>query len=146
MNRRHPSRTVADDRSTTREGAQMFRRTYLNSMMAAVAVAAIFGPATAVASPVDPPSAQVSVSAPESQTADATPLGALRGAGGVNDTTTLAAVKPVQTPAGGPATDSNRGFDWGDATIGAAGTLALLGVGGGVLFLSRRAGRQPAGA
>jgi hypothetical protein len=124
----------------------MSRRNYLNSMMATIAVAAILGPAAAVASPVDPPLAHVSVSAPESQTADATPLGVLRAYGGVNDTTTGAAVHSTQTPMAGPAADSNGGFDWGDATIGAVGALALLGLGGGALFLSRRAGRQPAGA
>jgi hypothetical protein len=124
----------------------MSRRNYLNSMMATIAVAAILTPAAGVASPVDPPLAYVSVSAPESQTADAPPLGVLRGTGGVNDATNGVPVDSTQTPTAAPAADSNQGFDWGDATIGAAGTLALLGVGGGVLFLSRRAGRQPAGA
>jgi hypothetical protein len=124
----------------------MSRRNYLNPLIAAVVMAAIFGPATALASPVDPPSAHVSISAPESQTADATPLGVLRGAGGVNDATAAVPVVSTQTPTARPAIGQNRGFDWGDATIGAAGTLALLGVGGGVLFLTRRAGRQPVGA
>jgi hypothetical protein len=63
----------------------------------------------------------------------------------VNDATTDAPVEATQTPTPGPATDQNRGFDWGDATVGAAGTLAL-GIGVGILVLSRRAGRQPAGA
>ena len=124
----------------------MSQRKYLNSMMAAVAVATGFGPATALANPVDPPLAYVSASAPASQTANATPLGVLRGSGGVNDVTVGAAVKPVETPTAGTESDPDGGFDWADATIGAVGTLALLCVGGGVLFLSRRAGRQPAGA
>jgi hypothetical protein len=123
----------------------MSRRNYLNSMMATIAVAAILGPAAAVASPGDPPGAYVSVSTPESHAADTTPLGVLRGAGGVNDATKGVPVDSTQTPTAGPAADPNQGFDWGDATIGAVGTLALLGLGGGALLVSRRAGRQPGG-
>jgi hypothetical protein len=36
------------------------------------------------------------------------------------------------------ASSSSSGFDWGDAGIGAAGMLALLGVGTGVAAAARR--------
>jgi hypothetical protein len=37
-----------------------------------------------------------------------------------------------------------HGFDWGDAGIGAAATLSVLGVGAGVALAGRRSRRQPA--
>jgi hypothetical protein len=37
-----------------------------------------------------------------------------------------------------------HGFDWGDAGIGAAAMLSVLGVGAGVAVAGRRARRQPA--
>jgi hypothetical protein len=37
-----------------------------------------------------------------------------------------------------------RGFDWGDAGIGAAAMLSVLGVGAGVAVAGRRGRRQPA--
>jgi hypothetical protein len=115
----------------------MFRLKHLTPILAAIAAAAIIAPAGAVASPADPPISGDSVAAIRSQP-DPTPLGALRASGGVNDT----------APVAGPSTSTNGsgdGFNWTDATIGAAGALALLGVGGVVLF-SRRSGRQPASA
>ena len=36
---------------------------------------------------------------------------------------------------------SSSGFDWGDAGIGAAGTLSLLGLGAGLTVATRRARR-----
>jgi hypothetical protein len=33
---------------------------------------------------------------------------------------------------------NSRGFDWGDAGLGAAGTLSLLGLGAGVVVIARR--------
>jgi hypothetical protein len=37
-----------------------------------------------------------------------------------------------------------HGFDWGDAGIGAAAMLSVLGVGAGVAVAGRRGRRQPA--
>ena len=117
----------------------MHRIKHLIPILAALAAAAIIAPAGAVAQPVEPPIPGASVTASTSQSPDATPLGVLRGAGGVNDAATVAS----------PSTStqsSGDGFSWADATIGAAGALALLGVGGGIVLLSRRSGRQPASA
>jgi hypothetical protein len=107
--------------------------------LAVTAAAAIAAPAGAAPTPVEPALHGVTATAVSSQPADALPLGALRGAGGVNDSAAVGGHDTSIASAGG-------GFDWGDATIGAAGALALLGVAGGVVFLTRRAGRQPAGA
>jgi hypothetical protein len=73
-------------------------------------------------------------------------MGVLRGPGAPTTRPPPCPVVSTQTPTAPPVIAQNRGFDWGDATIGAAGTLALLGVGRGALFLTRRAGRQPVGA
>jgi len=40
--------------------------------------------------------------------------------------------------------DSPSGFDWGDAGIGAAGTLSLLALGAGSVVAARRRLRAPA--
>jgi hypothetical protein len=40
--------------------------------------------------------------------------------------------------------DSPSGFDWGDAGIGAAGTLSLLALGAGSVIAARRRLRAPA--
>jgi hypothetical protein len=106
---------------------------HLTPILAALAAAAIIAPAGAVAQPI--PGAPVTAIA--SPSPDTTPLGALRGAGGVNE------AAPVASPSTSTQS-SGDGFSWADATIGAAGALALLGVGGGVVLLSRRSGRQPA--
>jgi len=45
------------------------------------------------------------------------------------------------TPTG--ATSSDNGFDWGDAAIGAGGTIALVGLAGGGVYAITRRGRQP---
>lgn len=42
-----------------------------------------------------------------------------------------------------PAT-SSTGFDWGDAGIGAAGMLTLIGLGAGTVSLTRRGERRDA--
>jgi hypothetical protein len=39
---------------------------------------------------------------------------------------------------------SSRGFDWGDAGIGAAAMLSLLGAGSGVVLVTRRSRGQQA--
>ena len=39
---------------------------------------------------------------------------------------------------------SPTGFDWGDAGVGAAGTLSLLALGAGSLLVARRSLRAPA--
>lgn len=36
----------------------------------------------------------------------------------------------------------SSGFDWGDAGLGAAGMLSLLGLGGGAVVISRRSRRS----
>jgi hypothetical protein len=41
-------------------------------------------------------------------------------------------------------TASSSGFDWGDAGVGAAGMLALLGLGGSAVAITRRSRRQDA--
>jgi hypothetical protein len=117
----------------------MSRLKHSTPFLAAIAAAAITAPAGTAATPVEPAIQGVTATAVSSQPADGLPLGALRGAGGVNDSAAVGGHDTSTASAGG-------GFDWGDATIGAAGTLALVGVGGGVVFLTRRAGRQPAGA
>ena len=43
----------------------------------------------------------------------------------------------------GESISSGSGFSWGDAAIGAAGTLALLAMGGSVLLIGRRRQRLP---
>jgi hypothetical protein len=115
----------------------MYRLKHLTPILTAVAVAAAIAPAGAAARVPDPPMPGASVTSNTSP--DATPLGALRGAGGVNEAAMVA------SPSSSTPSDGN-GFSWADATIGAAGALALLGVGGGVVLLSRRSGRQPASA
>jgi hypothetical protein len=57
----------------------------------------------------------------------------------------------AQSPGAGgsgvPATrtvEGSSGFDWGDAGIGAAAMLSLLGLGGGAVVVSRRGRRKPA--
>jgi hypothetical protein len=42
-----------------------------------------------------------------------------------------------------PGHPSQDGFQWGDAGIGAAGVLALLGIGAGEAFVIRRRARHP---
>jgi hypothetical protein len=43
-----------------------------------------------------------------------------------------------------PSTSSSlRGFHWGDAGIGAAGVLALMGIGAGATLVVRRRVHQP---
>jgi hypothetical protein len=115
----------------------MHRRKHLTPILAAIAVAAAIAPAGAAATVADPPIPGASVTSNTSP--DATPLGALRGAGGVNE------AAPVASPSSSTPSDGDS-FSWAAATIGAAGALALLGVGGGVVLLSRRSGRQPASA
>ncbi len=39
---------------------------------------------------------------------------------------------------------SSTGFDWGDAGIGAAGMLTLVGLGAGAVAITRRGGRRDA--
>ena len=116
----------------------MYRLKQLIPIVAAIAVAAVIAPGGAAAGVAEPPISGASVTAITTQP-DPTPLGALRGAQGVNDAATVGS---SSTSTQG----SSNGFSWTDASIGAAAVLALLGFGGGVLFLTRRAGRQPASA
>ena len=44
----------------------------------------------------------------------------------------------------GPQATSSTGFDWGDAGIGAAGMLTLIGVGAGAVAITRRGERRDA--
>jgi non-ribosomal peptide synthetase component E (peptide arylation enzyme) len=51
---------------------------------------------------------------------------------------------PAQAPSVQRATaSSSQSFEWGDAGIGAAGVLALIGVGSGVIVVRRRRPHQP---
>jgi hypothetical protein len=51
---------------------------------------------------------------------------------------------PVQAPSVARTTVSSpQGFQWGDAGIGAAGVLALVSVGSGVIVVRRHRGHQP---
>jgi hypothetical protein len=111
---------------------------HLTPILTAIAIAAVVAPTGAAASVAEPPISGASVTAITAQP-DPTPLGALRGAGGVNEAATVASPSTSSESSG-------EGFSWADATIGAAGMLALLGVGGGIVLLSRRSGRQPARA
>jgi hypothetical protein len=43
----------------------------------------------------------------------------------------------------GPGPSSQAGFQWGDAVIGAAGLLALIGIGAGGTLVIRRRVHQP---
>ena len=45
------------------------------------------------------------------------------------------------TPTG--VTSGNDGFDWGDAAIGAGGTIALIGLAGGGVYAVTRRSREP---
>ena len=54
--------------------------------------------------------------------------------------------QPARTIEGPPTVtvSSPSGFDWGDAGIGAAGTLSLLTLGAGSVLVARRSLRAPA--
>lgn len=46
----------------------------------------------------------------------------------------------VQSSAPQPAAQAEQGFEWGDAGVGAAGMLVLVGVGSGAVVAVRRRG------
>jgi len=52
------------------------------------------------------------------------------------------AVPAVQTAAAQPVAQPAQGFSWGDAGVGAAGMLVLVGVGSGAAAAARRRGSR----
>ena len=72
----------------------------------------------------------------DSQVASATgtPAGVNAGLGPVNPNPSVPAHPAPPVAANG----GSSGFDWGDAGIGAAATLSILGLGAGAATLSRR--------
>ena len=57
---------------------------------------------------------------------------------------TAVAPSPSAEPSDSPAAASQEGFDWGDATIGAAAMLAITAIAtGGAVELSRRRRPRP---
>ena len=119
----------------------------LTRVTALIVAASILAPAAATATPIDPSPPGVNAVAAQSQGPSNLPLGVLRATGGVNGAVGTGALE-------GPAAqatdivDSNSGFDWGDAAIGAAVMLTLMSLGAGVVLFGRRSrGRgQPAAA
>ena len=68
----------------------------------------------------------------------------------VNENPVSSAPVPVEPPytsatpdADQPAATSSSGFAWGDAGIGAAGLLVLIGVGAGAAVVVRRRAHRP---
>ena len=108
----------SNNRKGTRMSNKITRTTAVAAVLAAVAIAA----PSAVAQPVDPP----------------LPAGINAGLGPSSGLAAIA--RPADDlPVAAPA-DSSGGFDWGDASIGAAGMLSLLGLGAGSVVLIRRSG------
>ena len=89
---------------------------------AAVLAAAAIAPPSAAAKPVDP----------------ALPAGINAGLGPSSGLETIA--RPADGSSVAAPADSSGGFDWGDAGIGAAGMLSLVGLGAGSVVLIRRSG------
>jgi hypothetical protein len=53
-------------------------------------------------------------------------------------TTTHSVAQVVNAAPQPPSSSARSGFEWGDAGIGAAGALALVGIGSGVVAVRRR--------
>ena len=117
----------------------MSRITVPKLIAALVVVSAILAPA-ASARPVDTPAA---VDVAQANLGDASrfvPPGVERTASGANPTAPSDAMSASASPL------ASSGFDWGDAGIGAAGALTLLGLGAGGALVARRTGRSQTAA
>jgi hypothetical protein len=103
---------------------------------AVIAAAAIAAPGVG-AKPIDPATTPALNVASEVSV----PAGLNGGLGPSGGSAVPAAV--ATSPAGDES--AGDGFDWGDAGIGAAGALSLLGLGAGAVILARRGrGARPA--
>ena len=120
----------------------------LTRVTALIVAASILAPAAATATPIDPSPPGVNAVAAQSQGPSNLPLGVLRATGGVNGAVGTGALEGPAAQATDIVDDSNSGFDWGDAAIGAAVMLTLMSLGAGVVLFGRRSrGRgQPAAA